>query len=206
MDCVLIQANGDNIRLGKFFKQPKYELYYKNKRIIEHIIENVKQSGKDVFLAIREGSKINFNIDGIRVIYCTKTNSRFETLKQCFNVLKSYDSVTIHDCDVIIKHNILKMLKENSLVVTLYKKDGLKYGFVELDEKFDYIIGNEKIKEQDYITIGCYCVDTNQFMEFLNHMNSDSLLEYYNSDINKSVFFSKEHINLGDIESYYQNI
>ena len=38
--CILIQANGNNLRLGRFFKQPKYELFYNNKRIIESIINN----------------------------------------------------------------------------------------------------------------------------------------------------------------------
>jgi molybdopterin-guanine dinucleotide biosynthesis protein A len=206
MDCVLIQANGDNVRLGSFFKQPKYELYYKGKKIIEHIIENAKKTGKDVYVALRKNAKINFDTENVNIIFCDKTNTRFETLKQCFNHLKHYESVIIHDCDVIIKDNILKKLNENSLVVTHYKMDGLKYGFVDLDEDFKYILGNEKKVEKNYITIGTYSVKTNDFVDFLNFNNSDSLLEYYNTDITKSVFLSKEHINLGDIESYFKNL
>lgn len=206
MDCVLIQANGDNVRLGSFFKQPKYELYYKGKKIIEHIIENAKKTGKHVYVALRKNAKINFDIENINIIFCDKTNTRFETLKQCFNHLKDYESVIIHDCDVIIKDNILKKLNDNSLVVTHYKMDGLKYGFVDLDEDFKYILGNEKKVEKNYITIGAYSVKTNDFVDFLNFNNSDSLLEYYNTDITKSVFLSKEHINLGDIESYFKNL
>ena len=34
MKALLIQANGNNIRLGKYFKQPKYELFFNNERII----------------------------------------------------------------------------------------------------------------------------------------------------------------------------
>ena len=206
MDCVLIQANGDNVRLGSFFKQPKYELYYKGKKIIEHIIENAKKTGKDVYVALRKNTKINFDTENINIIFCDKTNTRFETLKQCFNHLNYYESVIIHDCDVIIKDNILKKLNDNSLVVTHYKMDGLKYGFVDLDEDFKYILGNEKKVEKNYITIGAYSVKTNDFVNFLNFNNSDSLLEYYNTDITKSVFLSKEHINLGDIESYFKNL
>jgi molybdopterin-guanine dinucleotide biosynthesis protein A len=206
MDCVLIQANGDNVRLGSFFKQPKYELYYKGKKIIEHIIENAKKTGKDVYVALRKNAKINFDTENINIIFCDKTNTRFETLKQCFNHLKYYESVIIHDCDVIIKDNILKKINDNSLVVTHYKMDGLKYGFVDLDEDFKYILGNEKKVEKNYITIGAYSVKTNDFFDFLNFNNSDSLLEYYNTDITKSVFLSKEHINLGDIESYFKNL
>ena len=51
MKTLLIQANGNNIRLSKYFKQPKYELYYNNKRIIDTIIENGKNVvDKMVFL------------------------------------------------------------------------------------------------------------------------------------------------------------
>ena len=62
MHSILIQANGDNIRLGNFFKQPKYELYYNGKKIIEYIIQNAKKTGKDVYIALRENIKINFDI------------------------------------------------------------------------------------------------------------------------------------------------
>jgi len=206
MNCVLIQANGNNVRLGKYFKQPKYELFYKNKRIIEHIIENSVNSGCDVYLAIRKNSKIKFNTDNINIIYCEKTNTRAETLKQCFSYLTNYDSVIIHDCDVIIETEILKKLKDNSLAVTNYKFDGLKYGFIDLDSNFKYIKGNEKIKEEAYITIGAYCVSNYQFSKYLEDYNFDTLIDYYNIIDKKNIVFSKKHINLGDINSYFDNL
>jgi hypothetical protein len=206
MKCVLIQANGNNVRLGKFFKQPKYELFYNKKRIIEHIIENAKSSGLDVFVALREGSKIKFNTKEVQIIYCKKTETRAETLRQCFDELKNYDSIIIHDCDVIIDSDVLIELDSNSLAITNYKFDGLKYGFIELDKNFNYIFGNEKIKEEAYITIGAYSVSNKDFSFYLKNNNFDSLLEYYNSKIDKRVVFSKKHINLGDIKSYFENL
>ena len=69
---ILIQANGNNIRLGKYFKQPKYELYYKNTRIIESIINNSLLVTKNVYVAIRKNSRINFNTKNIKLIYCDR--------------------------------------------------------------------------------------------------------------------------------------
>jgi len=206
MDCVLIQANGNNVRLGKYFKQPKYELFYKNKRIIEHIIDNTIKSNHDVFLAIREGTIPNFDTKNVNLIYCTKTETRGETLSQCFKHLKKYESIIIHDCDVIIDFEILKELNKNSIAITNYKFDGLKYGFIDLDKNFKYISGNEKSKEEAYITIGAYSVTNLEFSNFLQTTEFESLIDYYNTSIEKTVVFSKKHINLGDIHSYFQNL
>ena len=57
--CILIQANGNNLRLGKFFRQPKYELFYKNIRIIESIIRNSLEITDNVYVAVRKNSKLN---------------------------------------------------------------------------------------------------------------------------------------------------
>ena len=131
--CVLIQANGNNLRLGRFFKQPKYELFYKNTRIIESIISNSLLITNNVYVAVRKNSKLNFNTENINIIYCDKTNTRLETLKQCFPHLTKYESVIIHDCDTIIESLVLKDLECNSVAITNYKLDGLKYGFINLD-------------------------------------------------------------------------
>ena len=82
MKCLLIQANGNNIRLGKFFKQPKYELYYKNSRIIENIIENSINIFDVIYVAIRKDTPINFDTSNVELIPCDQTYSRLDTLKQ----------------------------------------------------------------------------------------------------------------------------
>jgi hypothetical protein len=64
MKCLLIQANGNNIRLNKFFKQPKYELYYKDKRIIDTIIYNSIGVVDKIYVAVRKDAKLNFDTFG----------------------------------------------------------------------------------------------------------------------------------------------
>lgn len=206
MNCILIQANGKNVRMGNFFKQPKYELFYNQKRIIEHIIDNSNKAGYDVFVALREGSKIKFETNKVNLIFCKETQTRGETLKYCIDALSAYDSIIIHDCDVIIEDDILRSLKGNSLAVTNYKFDGLKYGFIELDRNFKYIKGNEKTKEEAYITIGAYSVVSKDFFNYLKNNELDSLIDYYNHISSNDVVFSKNHINLGDINSYFEHL
>jgi len=204
--CILIQANGNNLRLGKFFNQPKYELYYKNIRIIESIIQNALLVTNNVYVAVRKESKLNFNIKDIKLIHCEQTNTRLETLKQCFPHLSKYNSVIIHDCDTIIESQVLKDLDNNSLTITNYKLDGLKYGFVNLNSNFGYLNGNEKEKETGHITIGAYCVNTKEYNNYLKEADKESMLDYYNQCKNVGVVYSKNHTNLGDINSYIENL
>lgn len=205
--AVLIQANGNNERLGKYFKQPKYELYYRGDRIINHIVKNCLQITDHVYVAIREGSDLKFDAGKVKLIRCPKTESRLETLKYCFsNIPKSFKSVIIHDCDSIIGYKVLGELNRNSLAITTYKLDGLKYGFVELDENFKYIKGNEKLMETGHISIGAYSVDSSEFVNYLQTGIKESMLEYYNRCKNPSVIYANTHVNLGDINSYMNNL
>lgn len=204
--CILIQANGNNLRLGRFFKQPKYELFYNNKRIIESIIDNSLLVTKNVYVAVRKNSKLNFNTEGVNIIYCGKTKTRLETLKQCFPHLSKYKSVIIHDCDTIIDSQVLSNLKNNNIAITNYKLDGLKYGFVNLDNKFKYLGGNEKQTETGHITIGAYSVNTKEYNNYLQWATKESMLDYYNQCENVDVVYSVNHTNLGDINSYIKNL
>ena len=204
--CILIQANGNNLRLGRFFKQPKYELYYKNVRIIESIIQNALSITDNVYVAVRKNFDLNFNTKNVNIIHCNQTNTRLETLKQCFPHLKKYKSVVIHDCDTIIESQVLGNLNNNSLAITNYKLDGLKYGFVNLDNNFNYLNGNEKKTETGHITIGAYCVNNKEYNKYLKWATKESMLDYYNQCSKTHVVYSKNHTNLGDINSYIENL
>ena len=207
MKTLLIQANGNNIRLSKYFKQPKYELYYNNKRIIDTIIENGKNVVDKIYVAVRKGSLINFDTTNVTLIECDYTTSRLDTLKQCFKFLpEKYKSVIIHDCDVIIDSEVLNKLQHNSLAITNYKLDGLKYGFIELDQNFKYLKGNEKETETGHISIGAYSVEGKPFFDYLKNATEESLLAYYNQAECVNVVYSKKHTNLGDINSYMNNL
>jgi hypothetical protein len=207
MKTLLIQANGNNIRLSKYFKQPKYELYYNNKRIIDTIIENGKNVVDKIYVAVRKGAPINFDTTNITLIECDYTTSRLDTLKQCFKFIpEKYKSVIIHDCDVIIDSEVLNKLQHNSLAITNYKLDGLKYGFIELDQNFKYLKGNEKETETGHISIGAYSVEGKSFYDYLKNATEESLLAYYNQAECVNVVYSKKHTNLGDINSYMDNL
>lgn len=206
MKCLLIQANGNNIRLSKYFKQPKYELYYNNKRIIDTIINNSISVVDKIYVVVRKNISLNFDTSKVKLIYCDQTTSRLDTLKQCFSHIVTYDSVIIHDCDVIIESNVLEKLNNNSLAITNYKLDGKKYGFIELDQNFNYLKGNEKETETGHISIGAYSVNGFEFNKYLETATEESLLSYYNQCKNPSVVYSKQHTNLGDINSYINNL
>jgi hypothetical protein len=208
MRCLLIQANGNNNRMGHYFKQPKYELYYNGSKIIDKIIENSYGIFDKIFVAIRKGIEINFDHSRVDLIYCERTESRIDTLKNCFEKLGDYESVIIHDCDVVIDREVLGEMRNNSLAVASYRRDGLKYGFVELDRKMKYLKGNEKEKEEGHVSIGAYSVCYSEFNKYLKIARSESLLEYYNliENNNIGIVYSKNHINLGDIESYIGNL
>jgi hypothetical protein len=206
MKSLLIQANGNNIRLGKYFKQPKYELYYNNEKIINTIISNAYSCVDKIFVAIRKDFEIKFDTSKVTIIPCEQTTSRLDTLKQCFPNLKEFETTIIHDCDTIIEPYVLGKLNYDSLAITNYKLDGLKYGFVELDQNFNYIKGNEKEYETGHIAIGAYSVVNKFFCEYLENASEESLLSYYNQTKNVNVIYSKNHTNLGDINSYIDNL
>lgn len=206
MKYLLIQANGNNERLSKYFKQPKYELYYNNKRIIDTIIENNLNTVDKIYVAVRKNIPLNFDTSKVELIFCNQTTNRLDTLNQCFSYLIQSNSVIIHDCDVIIDSEVLDKLENNSLAITNYKLDGLKYGFIELDQNFNYLNGNEKITETGHISIGAYSVNTNEFFNYLKTATKESMLEYYNQCKNVNVVYSKNHTNLGDINSYINNL
>ena len=129
-----------------------------------------------------------------------------DTLKQCFDKIGAIGDCVIHDCDTIIDSEILKKLKGDSLTITNYKLDGKKYGFVDLDSNFNYLKGNEKIMETGHISIGAYCVNIERFKIYLEDVNEESMLEYYNKIENVGLVYSKEFLNLGDINSYLENL
>ena len=205
--ALLIQANGNNMRLSSFFKQPKYELFYNGLKIIEHIYKNVSTLKEyDIFLALRQDAVLTQINKQINVIRCKPTYSRIDTLKEVIPHFKKYHELLIHDCDVIISSDVLKKMNGNCIAVSTYKNDGLKYGFIELDDNFQYLKSNEKEYESDYISIGAYSVNLKEFKNYIKNINDDSLLYYFNTCTEPKVVYSKTFINLGDIDSYINNL
>lgn len=200
--CVLIQANGNGERMREYFDIPKHHVFYKGDRIVNHIIKYIEAAGIDYYIA----TKYDENINNENIIKCGDTNNRLETLKCCIPYLMKYDSVIVHDCDVIFNTDCIKSIQNDMLSISSYKNDGMKYGFVSVDCDFSYVSGNEKTKEESFITTGIYSFDVNNMIEYLNNNPvTESLLSYYNLYIPK-LYYTKEHINLGDIKSYMNQL
>ena len=75
-----------------------------------------------------------------------------------------------------------------------------------ISHNFKYIKGNEKEKETGHITIGAYSVVIDSFCKYLEKATEESLLAYYNQTEDVNVVYSKNHTNLGDINSYIDNL
>ena len=198
---VLITANGDGTRMRQFFDMPKHHLYYKGKKIIDNIIDMCESVSIPYYVA----SKIEED-DHVNVILCNDTKNRMQTIKKCINQLCDYDTMIIHDCDIIFDSSYLDSITGETISVSLYKNDGKKYGFVSVDRNIEYKHGNEKEVESEFITTGIYACNVQKMKTFLNsNPNAESMLEYYNHNKPK-LLYTNTHINLGDIESYMNNL
>lgn len=94
MDCtVIITANGSGERMKCISPLPKFSLFYKGKRILEHLIDTFPTA------KVLTHYEIPY-IDQSKIIKCTPTNSRRETLQR-FGWL---GEVLIVDCDIYLPH------------------------------------------------------------------------------------------------------
>ena len=200
--CVLIQANGNGERMKDYFGIPKHHLYYKGDKIINNIISNIQNTGIDYYIATK------YKQDGLgkNIILCMDTNNRLQTLQYCLEYLQNYDSIIVHDCDVIFDSKCISNMYGDMISISAYKQDGYKYGFISIDNNLQYKNGNEKIKEEPFITTGIYSFNRKNMQEFIaKNQESETLLDYYNTH-NPKLYYTEEFTNLGDINSYMNNI
>lgn len=203
--ALLITASGDGTRMRDYFGIPKHLIYYNGRRIVDWISERGMQAGFEMHLALQLDDGIEH--PNLKKIICGRTESRMETLQVCLPHLQGYKTVLVHDCDVLHSANMLKMMDEDSISVSIYQKDEKKYGFVDIDEKFCYLNGNEKQKEAPLITTGLYSFGMRRMELFFQHnpMPTETMLDYYNLH-HPELIFAKDFINLGDIQSYMNNL
>lgn len=203
--ALLITASGDGTRMRSFFGVPKHLLYYKGKRILDKIAERGIDAGYEMHLAVQEDDNVEHK--NIKKIICGKTETRMETLMVCLPYLQRYRTVLVHDCDVLFSVRMLKLMEEDSISVSIYPKDEKKYGFVDIDEKFSYLNGNEKRKEAPLITTGLYSFGRRRMEMFFENRKhpTDTMLDYYNLH-KPELIFALDFINLGDIQSYMNNL
>ena len=74
------------------------------------------------------------------------------------------------------------------------------------DSNFNYLNGNEKETETGHIAIGAYSVNAKEYNKYLKWATKESMLDYYNQCKKTNVVYSENHTNLGDINSYIENL
>lgn len=102
MTRVVITANGSGSRMKGLSPLPKHHLYYKDKRIIDHLL--------DIF-------------PGAEVLEGKPSNSRRETLEY----IRDYKDVLIVDCDILINGNVPQLTEDT---VYCFRSDKDKYSSV----------------------------------------------------------------------------
>jgi dTDP-glucose pyrophosphorylase len=203
--ALLITANGDGTRMKRFFGLPKHSIFYQGKRIHELISQRGSSAGFAVYIAVQNNYEIQTKDAG--VIVCGPTQNRMETIHACLPYLERYESILVHDCDVLFEEDMLASMQDDAISVSFYRKDGKKYGFVDIDENFSYLVGNEKQREAPFITTGLYSFSRRRMELFYEHYNKpiETMLDYYNLH-RPRLLFAQDYINLGDIQSYMQNL
>jgi hypothetical protein len=88
---IIITANGSGERMKCISPLPKFSLFYKGKRILEHLIDTFPDA------KVLSHYDIPY-IDQGKIIKCKPTNSRRETLEY----IKDMENVLIVDCDIYV--------------------------------------------------------------------------------------------------------
>jgi NDP-sugar pyrophosphorylase family protein len=192
--------------MKRFFSLRKHLLYYKGTSIIEHILKNCINANVECFIVCKEDDTETRSLTD-NIIIVGKTNNRVETINKSLSYLQDrFETIIAYDCDVLFSSKIISSIDDDMITVSLYKNDGLKYGFVSVDSNLQYKHGNEKQKESEFITTGIYSFNVNRMKLFLKeNQDAESMLEYYN--VNKpKLIYTSSYTNLGDIYSYFENL
>jgi predicted PilT family ATPase len=171
-----ITVGGKGSRLKKMSNLEKYNLYYKNKTIIEYILEIFPDA---------------------HIVGKNKTNNRKETLSQ----IKEKNNVLIIDCDIIpfgINLKNINFFTDNIYVFHSLKN---KYGSVVI-EKNRLIEINEKKSISNYKCSGVYfCKNLESTIERMT--DNDSIAS---GMIGSNVVVENTFKRFGDIDDYYEAI
>lgn len=130
MDCrVVITANGQGERMKGLSSSPKHHLYYKDKRIIDHLLDR---------------------FPGAEVLEGKPSNSRKESLEY----LRGYEDCLIVDCDIIPSYFEVDTSED---FIYYFKSDKEKYS--SLNISFGRVIdASEKTNTSPFKSSGVYFV------------------------------------------------
>lgn len=145
----VITANGSGSRMKGLSPLPKHHLYYKDKRIIDHLL--------DIF-------------PGAEVLEGKPSNSRRETLEY----IRDYTNVLIVDCDVIPDKKILPNPSGREDMIWYFNSDKDKYSSLIINDE-TVIEASESKKISENRCSGLYFVKS--ITDLLSRMNGDSIAE-----------------------------
>jgi hypothetical protein len=171
-----ITIGGVGSRLKNISSLEKYNLYYKDQKIIDHILDIVPEA---------------------KIIGHKKTKSRKDTLLQISDI----DNVLIIDCDIIpLGFNYKDLDLETDNIYTFVSNKN-KYGSIILNNNCV-----SKISEQYNISnIKCsgvyFCKN---LKHTINHMTDDNSIA--SGMIGSRVIMENTFKRFGDIEDYYESL
>jgi hypothetical protein len=171
-----ITVGGHGTRLKNISSIEKQNLYFWNKRIIDHIY--------DIF-------------PDAKVIGHTKTNNRKETLQQ----INDRYNVLIIDCDIIPLDINLNDININNNNVYVFMSNKNKYGSI-IVENNSVVSSSEYNNLSKVKCSGVYfCKDLQSVIESMTDPNS-----IVSGMIGANIIMENTFKKLGDIEDYYEAI
>lgn len=174
---IYITIGGQGTRLKGISPKDKHLLYFKNKRIIDWII--------DIF-------------PNAKTIGDKKTNSRRETL----TLIPENNNILIIDCDIIPFGLDLSSIDTSGDCVVLFKSDYSKYSSVILDDNNKIYTSNENNNISSIKCSGVYFLKDLQTT--LGKMNNDNSI--VSGMVGASTIFENTFLRFGDIEDYFLSI
>lgn len=172
----IITIGGLGSRLKNISTSEKYNLYYKNKKIIEHILEIFPSA---------------------KIIGHQKTKNRKETLCQIQNT----HNVLIIDCDIIPFNFNYKDIDYNYNNIYAFTTNKQKYGSIIVKNN-KLIKTNEQISISNIKCSGLYfCKDLKKTISDMTDPNSIA-----SGMIGAKIIMENTFKRFGDIEDYYEAI
>jgi len=173
-----ITVGGIGSRLKSISLEEKYNLYYINKKIIDHIMCIVPEA---------------------RIIGYEKTKNRLETLKQIPDCNRT--NVLIIDCDIIPFGLNLKDIDVSTDCVYVFSSDKQKYSSVILDKNI-VVSCDEKNNISNIKCSGVYfCKNLELTMQ--NMLDPNSIISGMNYP---KAIFENSFKRFGDVDDYYEAI
>lgn len=171
---VVITANGKGERMKGLSPLPKHELYFGDKKIIDHLLE--------VF-------------PGAEVLTGFESNSRRETMER----IKDYEDCLIVDCDIIIPTTGLHVQPTVKNWVYYFESNKEKYSSIVLDGNYIDQASETKSISQKKCSGLYYVRAVNELLERMTDDNS-IVSGMYNALAIPETYIIK----LGDPEDYYE--